>query len=146
MDKETTARAVIILDNLDKKELVTIKRTKFKNGEIVKEYYTIPGGHVEAGENFNEAVIREVEEELGVMVNIEKELLTFENKDLNRTDKFFECSIKSGTLGTGTGPEWTEINIEKYGKYELCMLDISDLDSYNLLPVEIKDKIKEKYS
>lgn len=37
-----------------------------------KEIYTIPGGQVEVGENLMDALIREVEEETGVQVEVNK--------------------------------------------------------------------------
>ena len=65
------------LDDIDE----TVKRSKIilenKDGYIllVKEFdaYQLPGGHLEPGENYNEALIREVKEEIGIDIeNIER--------------------------------------------------------------------------
>ncbi len=143
MSKEKTGRAIIVINENNIKKIVTIKRTKFKEGEIDKVYYTIPGGHVENNETYEQATIREVEEELGITVNLKKEFLYLHNEDLNRDEKFFLCDILNGNIGTGTGPEWTNIDIEKYGKYEICLIELNEIDNYNLLPIELKQKLIE---
>ena len=40
--------------------------------------WTIPGGHIELGETMREAVVREVKEEVGLDVSVERQLLTQE--------------------------------------------------------------------
>ncbi len=144
MNKEKTGRAIIVVNENNIKKIVTIKRTKFKEGNIEKIYYTIPGGHVENGETYEQATIREVEEELGITVNLTKEFLYLNNEDLNRDEKFFLCEILNGNIGTGTGPEWTNVDIEKYGKYEICLIELNEINNYNLLPIELKKKLIEK--
>ena len=81
MDKnrEEAARAILLVNN----DIVTIKRTKY-NGDSEYVYYTLPGGHVEKGETFEETVIREVEEELGIKVKIEEEFMSIYNEDIDK--------------------------------------------------------------
>ena len=57
---EPTVGALII-NNMD--EILLVKSHKWKNKK-----YSVPGGHVELGESFEEAVIREVKEETGLDV------------------------------------------------------------------------------
>jgi 8-oxo-dGTP diphosphatase len=53
-----------------------------RNGRILmvrhvhgaSDYYTLPGGGIEAGETREEAVIREVQEEVGLSVSVQKQL------------------------------------------------------------------------
>lgn len=54
----------------DKNQLLLQKRNKAPE----KDYWSIPGGKLELFETFNEAVKREVKEELGVDVEVIKEL------------------------------------------------------------------------
>lgn len=136
-----TGRAVIIIDG----NLITIKRTKYKDGKVVKEYYTLPGGHLEENENFEEATIRELEEELGVKTKITKEIFSYYNEDLKQEEKFFECEIISGILGTGTGEEWQDHDREKYGDFELVNIKLEEIENYNLLPIEMKKIITKLY-
>lgn len=134
-----TGRA-IIFNNSD--EIITIKRTKYNEfNEIIKEYYTLPGGHLEKDESFEEATIREVKEELGIDVNIIKEVMSFYNEDLKQDEKFFLCKYVSGNIGTGIGEEWENQDYIKYGKYEIVYLNVNKLEEYNLLPIEIKQLI-----
>lgn len=134
-----TGRAIIFIDD----KIISIKRTKIID-KIEKIYYTLPGGHVENNETFEEATIREVYEELGINVEIINQFAHIYNNDLNRDEKFFICKLKSGTVGTGTGPEWNEYNV-LYGKYEIIFIDVNKIKEYNLLPIEIKDMLIRKY-
>ena len=43
MNCEKTARAIIEVEKDAEKYIVSIKRTKYKNGNIDKVYYTLPG-------------------------------------------------------------------------------------------------------
>ena len=140
-DVRKTARAIIFENN----KIILIKRRKFLNGKLIKEYYVIPGGHLDETETFEETVIREVKEELGIEVRIKKELIHSFNEELNIDEKFFECEYVSGILGTGTGEEWTNSNIEKYGSYEIVKYKISELENINLLPTDIKKLIINEY-
>ena len=140
-DIKKTARAVILMDD----KVVLIRRKRYKNGELIKDYYVIPGGHLDENETFEEAVIREVKEELGIDVKINSELLHEYNNDLNIDEKFFECEYLSGKIGTGIGEEWINPNIEKYGSYEIIKTSINEINNLNLLPVNIKKVILEKY-
>lgn len=135
--KSRTARGIIIIND----KIVSIKRTKYKNGNVDKVYYTFPGGHLENNETYEETLIREIYEELGITVSIENEYMYFFNEELNRDEKFFMCKYISGDIGTGNGPEFTNIDYEKYGRFDIILLDKDNLESYNLLPIEITDKL-----
>lgn len=135
-----TSRAVILNDKKD--GIISIKRTKYKNGKVYATYYTFPGGHVENGEKFEETVVREVHEELGINVKIIKEIKSIINNELNRQEKFFFCENIGGKIHEGDGPEFTNINYEKYGKFEIVEIKISQINKYNLLPIEIKNELK----
>lgn len=132
-----TARGIILVDD----KIISIKRTKYKNGKVDSIYYTFPGGHLENNETFEETLVREVDEELGITINIENEYVHIFNEELNREEKFFLCKYVDGEIGTGNGPEFTNIDYEKYGKYDIVLLDKKSLKDYNLLPLEIRDKL-----
>jgi len=61
-------------------------------------YWEFPGGKREAGESFEECLLREVREELNVKVKIQKLLDTicFEYPEKQVTLKFFRCSYLEG--------------------------------------------------
>ncbi len=141
---EKTARGIIIQEINGEKSILTIKRTKYLyEGEYV--YYTFPGGHVEDLEEYEETLLREIDEELGIKVKIISMFEEMYNQDLKRQEAFFICKYVSGKLGTGTGPEWTNIDLKKYGKYEIENIPLKSIGKYNLLPKEISKKISEQF-
>lgn len=144
MEIQKASRGIIEYEEKGKKYIISIKRTKYKNGKK-NIYYTIPGGHVENNETFEETLIREMEEELNVKVEIQEEFLHLYNEDLIKDEKFFLCSILSGKVSKGNGPEWQNENIEKYGKYEIVFLDVKELEKYNLLPLKVKKMLVDRY-
>ena len=140
---EATARGVIFKEVNNEKCIVSIKRTKYRDdGEYI--YYTFPGGHVEENETFEETVIREIEEELGIKIEVKELFKDIFNEDLKRKELFYICEHISGEFGTGTGEEWQNIDYKKYGKYEICYIPINDIPSYNLLPKEIAEDLYNK--
>lgn len=70
----------VIIQNSDGKILVAKRKGK------LAPYYSIPGGHVEVGETFEDSAIREVSEEHGIEINsprviaITNNLETFRNE------------------------------------------------------------------
>jgi len=140
---EITSRGIIFKEINNQKCIVSIKRTKYReDGEYV--YYTFPGGHVESGETFEDALIREIEEELGIKVEIEKIFKDIFNEDLKRRELFYICNYVSGNIGTGTGEEWQNVDYKKYGKYAICYIPISEIPNYNLLPKDISNDLYKK--
>lgn len=67
---------------------------EFKNG------WEFPGGKVEKGETAEQALIREINEELDVLVEISSKLKTveYDYPEFHLTMHCFLCVIKSGTL------------------------------------------------
>lgn len=145
MERVKTARAVIEAYYNNEKCIVTIKRQKFKNGIMVKEYYTLPGGHVENDESFEEAVKREIFEELNAHITVKEKLLSLYNEDLNRDEEFFICEVGNEKIEKGNGPEWTNPDIEKYGSYEIVYVNIKEINDYNILPPRVKELLIKRY-
>ena len=130
-------RAVIIQDN----KVLTIRRTKPN-----ETYWVIPGGGVEEKETNEEALIREIKEELGVDIKIDKLLLEIDSKKpetINQKEYFYLCNIEGGEIGSGQGPEYEEDS--KYiGAHDIERLNIKDLLDFDLRPDDIKDLIHNK--
>ncbi|MDD3303324.1 MAG: NUDIX domain-containing protein [Clostridia bacterium] len=145
MENQRTARAIIEVEENGNKKIVSMKRTKYKEGKIDKIYYTFPGGHVENDETYEETVVREIKEELNIEIYIKKELTHFFNTDLNRQESFFVCEYISGKIERGDGPEWSNPDKEKYGEYEIVLIDVDKLEQYNLLPLEIREMLIKRY-
>jgi len=91
----TRAVAVIIKDN----KVALIHRKK--EG---RDYWVFPGGGVENGETPEEAVVREVQEELSLVGKVEKLLFSVESYPGGNKDPYFLCNVGSGEIELG-GPE-----------------------------------------
>jgi len=131
-------RAIIVRDG----KIILIKRTKSDS-----TYWVFPGGGVEAGETKQQALIREVKEELGLDIAVKDLLISRPSahpETSNSTEYFFIAEIIGGQLGAGTGPEYNpESNYQ--GSYELEWVKILVLSKINLRPIEIRDLVVEKY-
>jgi len=125
-------RAVIIHNH----KVLTIKRTKPN-----QTYWAIPGGGVEAGETNEQALIREIKEELGLVIEPQELLLKIVStkpETFGQTEYFYACNIVSGTIGSGDGPEF-QANSSYIGSYDFEWLNIRNLADIDLRPKDIKD-------
>lgn len=110
----------------------------------IGDYYTFPGGGQEPGETLEEGTKREIKEEFGIDVEVEKKLYELDNGEVNKKEYFFLCKYIGGTFGTGTGPEFS--GNPKYahrGKYIPEIVKREDVEKIVLLPYEIRDKFVE---
>lgn len=121
-----------------KNSLIVIKRIK-GNSESRKEYYTIPGGGQEEGETIEEATLREIKEEIGIEIELTNKCYVLELQ--GRKQYFFVAKYKSGQIGSGTGPEMTNLDYERYGAYIPEIISIEEIKNIKLLPEKIKNII-----
>lgn len=116
-----------------------------KNGEVLlmrrvrdgREYFVFPGGAVEKGETIEEAVVREIKEELSLDVKINK--LLFEMENLDEKEYYYLITDFSGTplVGGEEKERMSERNI-----YEPVWKKIKELPVMgNLYPEEAREKI-----
>lgn len=120
----TRNRAGILI--IEQNKIAVIKRTIGKD-----EYFVIPGGGVDEGESFEEAAVREAEEELGIEVKVLYLALEFEQ---NGSQKYFFGGKYIGELGRGTGEEYRSGR----GTYLPCWIDLHRLKDVVLYPEEVK--------
>ncbi len=122
------AAAIIIQDN----SVALIERRR-----AGRQYFLFPGGKVEEGETLEEAVIREVREELGLAVTVGPLIaeVTFENTDADRRQQFyFLTSVCGGEFGTGHGAEMLGQEPVEDGTYAPVWLPLSALSSRDVRP------------
>jgi mutator protein MutT len=105
-----TARAVIF-NALD--QLLLVER--HKDGG---HYFVLPGGHIDPGEGPEQAVVREVYEETGLEVTVDKLLYTSSDDLYQNDQRIFLCkylggepvlqpdSIEAELMGRGEPQEW----------------------------------------
>lgn len=132
------ARAIICIDN----EYVFIKRIREKNGQLI-EYYATVGGHIDNDETYEEALYREVYEELGVTVKSFEFVIELNCIEMNKVERFYKVELNNNNFTKGNGPEFTNINFERYGSYEVVRIKKDEICNYNILPYKIKEYIME---
>lgn len=120
--------AVIILKN---DAILLMHRNKF--GE---EYYTLPGGTIESGENPEQTAIREIKEETNLDIVLDK--LLWEIEDERHQGYYFLAKSFSGKMALG-GPELERLYTGNL--YDLQWIKIKDLKNILLYPESIKEKI-----
>lgn len=120
-------------------KIVLIHRIKTKDDGTVRDYYVTPGGKIEENESHEEALRREIKEELGIEIEIKDLCLELDDRDYNDSFQYFyNCNYKTGELGTGDGPEFTDKENYK-GVFEIVLVDKKEISKLNLVPEKIKE-------
>lgn len=120
-------------------KIVLIHRIKTKDDGTVMDYYVTPGGKIEENESHDEALRREIKEELGIEIEIKNLCLELDDRDYNDSFQYFyNCNYKAGELGTGDGPEFTDKENYK-GVFEIVLVDKKEISKLNLVPEKIKE-------
>ena len=118
---------------------ILIHRKKIQKDGTLRDYYVVPGGKQEKGENDEETLKREVFEEVGINVDSIDKILEYDSKYNDSIQKFYTCKYIDGVIGTGTGPEYTTDEYEGYIKPEIIKKE--DIININLVPEAIKIKL-----
>ena len=98
-------------------------------------YYLFPGGQVEQNETPEQAVKREILEELGLYVEVERLVATVAFQ--GRKQYYFLVSKVNGEFGTGLGEELKSSKDSEDGAYLPEWLPIYDLVNYQIKPQAI---------
>lgn len=124
----TRAVAIVIKDN----KVALIHRKK--EG---RDYWVFPGGGVEEGETPEEAVVREIQEELSLIGKAERLLFSVESYPRGNKDPYFLCSVDSSKIELG-GPEKERHSKENW--YDPQWVEFRKIRNVNLLPDAAKVK------
>lgn len=131
-----SCRAIIVLDE----KILLIHRIKIKEG-IRREYHVIPGGKQEGKEGDYQTLIREISEEVGILIEPKEMLLEFNSKYDDSIQRFYKCNYVSGKIGTGDGPELKELKKDEV--FEVVKINKEELNKIDLVPEEIETELKE---
>ena len=98
--------------------------------------YALPGGHLEDSETFEDAVIREVKEEM----NIDVKVIDYVgmNNDMNCEERFYHCEIVGGEIKFG-GEELERCCDSNY--YEIRWVDVDDIDEDMLRVLDLVRRV-----
>lgn len=122
--------------NYQGKILVLRESNKYQDGTNA-EKYDVAGGRLTPGEEFSEALKREIKEETGLDVEIGKPFHVGEWRPVVRGEQwqvvgiFFECFAKSDNVQLGTdhdGHEW--IDPKHYDQYAIIENLAAAFDAY----------------
>lgn len=115
-----------------------------KNRDYLGDFYLLPGGGQEPGENLHEALKRECMEEISARIEIHDILFIREyigrnhefaewDAEMHQIEYMFGCSIISdiAELGNGSVPDNAQIGFE--------WLEIARLGEYRIYPSVLKD-------
>ena len=123
-------RAIIIKDG----RMVTMHRVK--KG---REFYVLPGGHKDNGENDYQCVTREVMEEFGIEVKPIKTLYECRFNGLNQC--YILCEWISGDIHVTDGEEYHRMTEDN--QYYPTSIDVSELSAVDLKPTSVRDALIE---
>ena len=115
MNPSTVVAAIIKKDNL----YLIVQRNKHKYLGLKWEF---PGGKVESGETFKEALLREIEEELNIVINVYEKIAEEKYQD-NKIDiilHYFLCSYKSGTMKLNEHEDFAWIEKKDFAKFDFA--------------------------
>lgn len=129
--KRICVRGLVVTE----KGLSVMFRRKIKDGKV-SEYYVVPGGGVEGEEDLESALVRELDEELNIKVNIKE--LAFKVETEERIEYFYNCEFVSGTFEL-KGEEKDRNTEENY--YEPKFILVDEISKFN-----IQDEVKEYFN
>ena len=105
-------------------------------------YFLFPGGKTEEGETPEEAVMREVREELGLEVAVGPLVaqVTFAGADPDRRVQFyFLAHVRGGRFGTGGGAEMRGQEPAENGTYAAVWGPLTELAALDVRPRAVAD-------
>lgn len=115
--------AAIIQQN-DK--VLICQRPANKNCGLLWEF---PGGKKETGETGEQCIVRECQEELGILINVQRELtdITYHYSDRTVHLHFYICSIANGIPIKKEHNDLLWTTPMDFTKYDFCPADMSVL-------------------
>ncbi|HEY9754143.1 MAG TPA: NUDIX hydrolase [Oculatellaceae cyanobacterium] len=118
----TTRVSVVVLDS-DEKKILLVRHRKGS-----RQYWVLPGGRLEYGETFHECAIRELKEETGLDVAIERFLFISEaiapDRARHIVNIFVQATVTGGVLKVGNEPVLAGVEF----------IDLSELERMTLFP------------
>jgi 8-oxo-dGTP diphosphatase len=118
----TTRVSVVVLDS-DEKKILLVRHRKGS-----RHYWVLPGGRLEYGETFHECAIRELKEETGLEVAVERFLFISEAIAPDRTrhivNIFVQAKVTGGVMKVGNEPVLAGVDF----------IDLTELERMTLFP------------
>jgi 8-oxo-dGTP pyrophosphatase MutT (NUDIX family) len=124
MAKSTRYQGAIIKDH----HVLLLRHLEHSTG---RTYWLFPGGSIEAGETEEQCVAREMFEETGLTVNVERLLFTQPVNGYGYEErKVYLCTVLEGEAKPGYEPEENAITV--YGIGEVKWFDLRDVKAWSI--------------
>lgn len=114
-------------------------------------FYCLPGGHVTIGEDSETAIIREMKEETGYNVNIEKLIAITENfftrkngKKIHELSFYYLLSLKEMIKIKQDEKDIIEIEQGEKIEHHFKWIDLAEIKKIDVRPVCIYQKLQQK--
>ena len=110
--------AIIKKDN----KFLIVQRNRNKHLGLKWEF---PGGKVKENETFEEALLREIKEELNITINIHEKISEVKYKDdkIDIVLYYYLCSYKSGTMELNEHEDFAWVEKKEFEKYDFVKGD-----------------------
>ena len=102
----------------DNKYLI-VQRNRKKHLGLKWEF---PGGKVQENETFEQALLREIKEELNITINIHEKIAEEKYKD-DKIDiilYYYSCSLKSGNMKLNEHEDFSWVGKKDFNKYDFA--------------------------
>lgn len=92
--------------------------------------FEFPGGKVEENESDEDAIVREIKEELDIDIKVNKFLINniYEYSDKIIDLRLYECAMLSDDIKLMDHSEYKFVSIDELSNYEFCPADIAFVD------------------
>lgn len=111
------------------------------------DYYMLPGGRLEVHEDSKIAILRELDEELGIKEDAKLKYITESfiqfpnNKKYHEIGFYFIVKIDEQKYNYNLDKTYNSLDEENDGKSEFVWLDKNELKNYKIMPNFIVEKI-----
>lgn len=119
----------------------------FMQKQIDHDYYMFPGGRLEIHEDSKTAILRELEEELGIKEEAKLKYITENfiqfpnNKKYHEIGFYFIVRIDEKKYNYESGKTYGSLDEQNDGESEFNWIKISELNNYKIMPNFIGQKI-----
>lgn len=118
------------------REVLLMRRYRVERGE----YYVVPGGSVEDGENVSQAAERELHEETNLSFTLEELLYLSQNPRSGRVGHYYLARWLGGEPHLGDGPERDRSN--PVNVYAPTWVPVSQVREIALFPSVIRERLE----
>ncbi|MGN4443585.1 NUDIX domain-containing protein [Bacillus cereus group sp. MYBK79-1] len=126
---------------------VMIKDKKLLAAEYIGHHYFLPGGHVEVGESAENALTRELQEELGVNCSIKQFLGVIENQWEDREVLHHEINHMFEIDSQELHIDFTPNSKESHLAFHWIDYNQEALNTYKIMPApSVKELLERKLS